>query len=115
MQQEIVDLGSFNANVRDILQNSRNQLVENLEAQVIEVVSKLYDRGVVTDDEMSLTRSQNESGDQVKTLLTVMETKTVKELLVFAEILITIEGPLSVVGKQIIKTLGMRQSSFNCA
>ena len=89
---------------RDILRSHWLQLAPNLEAELI--VHQLQERRVLSNDEVNETISKKDRAEQATTILTAMETKSLEQLRVFAEVLTSCGAPMSLVGKKMLQTIG---------
>ena len=99
---------------RDILRSHWLHLTTNLEAELIvqfqivqfQIVQQLQERRVLSNDEVNETLSKKNRAEQATAILTAMETKSLEELRVFAEVLTSCGAPMSLVGKKMLETIG---------
>ena len=89
---------------RDILRSHWLQLTTNLEAE--QIVHQLQERRVLSNDEVNETISKKNRAEQATAMLTAMETKSLEELRVFAEVLVSCGAPMSLMGKKMLETIG---------
>ena len=90
--------------VRDILHSHWLQLSNNLEAELI--VQELLERQVLTNDEVNEATAKKGRPDQARSVLTAMERKGMEEFHIFAEVLTSCQAPLSLIGKEMLETIG---------